>query len=417
MQRQTIVSANAPAAEALAASSLLDSFILRAQRANLSSKDKRMGTSLGKYESLLRTLPNLRQLRPLSFPGDYATSIANEAILCTLAEYMRSLPNRSADTPVKGSGIADYVSAVKCLAEEHFSTPVLCSGGGLTLRRGLMNMRREDGASGQRDLSAPLFNSHIVQLASPDCAFDCTSWGWPATRWALFQCSLHCFLRGGEAGRLDNQPYRPASSGISWSDLVWDDPTTGHAATVTDQASGLLYFLLTVMVVPIKYLGMTQQKRVPCIIRSKHPASAGLHDITCPYTAIRRDWAYRSPHVPASVRKTTPFFVGLDGITAVCTKTMRDAARDAARCLHLIEKEYGGSTWRRGGATDVRNKLGSAAGKALIVQRGRWGDYDMDDIYARASVAEHAHASGAISSSQSRTLEQAFPGYVQPTHF
>ena len=172
MQRQTTVSANAPVAEALAASSLLDSFILRAQRANLSSKDKRMGTSLGKYESLLRTLPNLRQLRPLSFPGDYATSIANEAVLCTLAEYMRSLPNRSADTPVKGSGIADYVSAVKCLAEEHFSTPVLCSGGGLTLRRGLMNMRREDGASGQRDLSAPLFNSHIVQLAQAPAALS-----------------------------------------------------------------------------------------------------------------------------------------------------------------------------------------------------------------------------------------------------
>ena len=417
MSTQSTLDADAPPSEVLTASNLLDKFVKRAAQANVHSKDKRVGTSLGKFEDLLRKLPHLRQLQPLNFPGDYVTSLANEAVLCTLAEHMRSLPNRAADTPVKGSGIADYVSAIKCLAEEHYSIPILCADGGRTLRRGFMQMRREDGASGQRELSAPLCNSHFLLLASPNCPFDCTSWGWPATRWAMMFCALHCFLRGGEAGTVPRQPFRPASSGIAWADLVWVDPTTGRTAVVADDATGLIYFLLTVMVVPIKYLGITQQKRVPCIIRSKHPTSAGLRDITCPYTAIRRDWAHRAPHVPESARKTTAFFVGLDGVTPVSTDTMRDAARDAARCLHLIETEYGGSAMRRGGATDVRNKLGSAAGKALIVQRGRWADYDMDDIYARASVAEHANASGLISASHSRTLEQAYPGYVQPTHF
>ena len=307
------------------------------------------------------------------------------------------------------------------MAELHFSRPIICVGGGATLKRGLMQMRREDGASGERGLSAPLCNSHFLILASPSNPFDCTSWGWPATRWALFQCCLHCFLRGGEAGTVaqPKEPFRASSSGISWADLVWDDATTGRPAIDVDPASGLIYFLLTVMVVPIKYLGLTQQTRVPCIIRSKHPVSSGLWDITCPYTAIRRDWSHRVHAVPVNARKSTPFFVGLDGVTAVTTDTVRDAARDAAKCLRLIVKHYGGSAMRRGGATDLRNRLGSAAGKQLIVQRGRWADYDMDDIYARASVSEHAQASGHISSANSRTLdlEQFVPGWVQPTHF
>ena len=45
------------------------------------------------------------------------------------------------------------------------------------------------------------------------------------------------------------------------------------------------------------------------------------------------------------------------------------------------------------GATDLRDKCGSAAGKQIIVQRGRWCATDIDEIYSRASLGEHVAAS------------------------
>ena len=70
------------------------------------------------------------------------------------------------------------------------------------------------------------------------------------------------------------------------------------------------------------------------------------------------------------------------------------------------------------GATDLRDKLGSAAGKQIIVQRGRWCATDIDEIYSRSSLGEHVTASVALSAGGgARSLEQVVPGWVQPTHF
>ena len=72
----------------------------------------------------------------------------------------------------------------------------------------------------------------------------------------------------------------------------------------------------------------------------------------------------------------------------------------------------------RGGATDLRDKLGSAAGKQIIVQRGRWCHTDIDEIYSRASLGEHVAASVALSApGGARSLEQVVPGWVQPARF
>ena len=61
--------------------------------------------------------------------------------------------------------------------------------------------------------------------------------------------------------------------------------------------------------------------------------------------------------------------------------------------------------------------LGLAAGKKLTQQRGRWWS-DIDDIYSRASVAEHVLASTALSSaSDTLTLEQIVVDWVQPARF
>ena len=64
------------------------------------------------------------------------------------------------------------------------------------------------------------------------------------------------------------------------------------------------------------------------------------------------------------------------------------------------------------------SQLGSAAGKQIIVQRGRWCHTDIDEIYSRASLGEHVAASVALSApGGARSLEQVVPGWVQPARF
>ena len=76
--QQGILRDGAPQSEHDVALSLLQSAEERAARANHGSKDKRLGTSLSKYELLLRALPAMRPFEPLRFEGDLQTSERNE---------------------------------------------------------------------------------------------------------------------------------------------------------------------------------------------------------------------------------------------------------------------------------------------------------------------------------------------------
>ena len=140
-------------------------------------------------------------------------------------------------------------------------------------------------------------------------------------------------------------------------------------------------------------------------------------DTTCPYWALRRHYRLRAAAVPAASRATAPLFVGPDGYLPVDTTVMRDAVRLAAAALGKDPSQFGASAPRRGGATDLKATLGLAAGKKITQQRGRWAS-DIDDIYSRASVAEHVAASTALASaSDTLTLEQIVPDWVQPARF
>ena len=101
---------------------------------------------------------------------------------------------------------------------------------------------------------------------------------------------------------------------------------------------------------------------------------------------------------------------------AVSTGEACGAIRDAARALGLVELAFGGSAYRRGGATDLKQEFGAGPAKAITVERGRWcPSGDIDDIYARASHEQHAGASVALATAvEGRSLEEASRGYVQP---
>ena len=177
---------------------------------------------------------------------------------------------------------------------------------------------------------------------------------------------------------------------------------------------GLWYWLLIVLVRAIKDT-KAKHKRVPVPVRSLLPVTSPLDSLACPYSAIRKLWAEREHLVPRDARASAPFFVGPDGVSAVSTTDTLEVIRTAAAALGLNPDVFGSSALRRGGATDLRERKGSAAAKAVTVQRGRWCATDMDDIYSRASLEEQADASAALSTSAGgSTLEEAVPGWVQP---
>jgi hypothetical protein len=386
---------------------------VREGRANLEAKEKRVGTSLGKFELLLECLPSLAQFRPLRFEGDLDTSEHNEGLLCILADFIRSKPKSRVGELVKADTVSGQVSGIKAIVEEHLGRRIICSTGGFLLKRVLQSMRREDGPAGERRLSAPFGNAHLSALARADCPYDTGSDDWTCVRWALLQCMLHCLLRGGEPGTQPRHAFRPAT-GLCWCHFVWLDPATRRVATIRG-ADGRLYYLLIVRVLPIKDQ-TGRAKRVPIPVRSKHPVDHPLSDVTCPYYAIARAWQRRAASVPQRERASTAFFQLPSG-KVVDTDLVRAVVREAATCLGLDAGVFGASAPRRGGGTDLRDQLGSDRGAALIRQRGRWCNSDMPDIYARASAREHAEASAAIGQAAALTLEQLDPAWVQPTRF
>ena len=411
-----ILGDGASAAELAAAERVLSGARLRAARANLDSKDKRLGTSLSKFEELVRLLPSFRPFSPLEFEGDLVTSEQNELLLIAAAEFIRSRPKRGGGL-IRGDTVSDQVSGIRAIVEEHLGRKIIAPSGGVLLRRVMQQMRREDGGARDRDLSVPMRRNHLDALAHPDTPFDISSPGWPTARWALMQTCHQCLLRGGEPGTVgarpgaQAQPFRPAL-GVTWGSLVWLDPATRRLRVVLRE--GRLYYLLMVLVRAIKDT-KARHKRVPVPIRSLHPIDVPLGDPACPYSAIRRLWHAREHLVPPSARDAAPFFVGPDGSTAVSTVDVLVAIRAGATALGLDPGVFGSSALRRGGASDLRARKGSDGGKAIIVQRGRWCATDIDDIYARASLEEQADASAALSAPVvGSTLEEAVPGWVQP---
>ena len=413
---QDILAEDAPEWERELAKSLLAGAQLRAARANHGAKDRRLGTSLGKYERLMQVLPSMRNFEPLRFEGDLETSERNEILLIVIAEFIRRQPKATGDL-VKGDTISGQVSGIKAIVAEHLGRPILAPTGGKTLARELQQMRLEDGPSADRALSLPLRGTHLDALALTSSGFDVRSPGWPTARYALLRTMHQGLLRGGEPGTLPGEPFRPAH-GVCWGDFTWHDIATGTLLTQRDATTGALHWVLIVRVRGIKDV-MGKHKKVPITIASKHPANgASGRDVTCTYFAVLRLWEERGGLVPHDARGSAPFFVGPDGSTPVDTGVALGAITDAARALGLNASAFGSSACRRGGATDLRDKLGSAAGKQIIVQRGRWCATDIDEIYSRSSLGEHVTASVALSAGGgARSLEQVVPGWVQPTHF
>ena len=413
---QDVLRPDAPQYDRDVAAALSRDARLRSARASYGSRDKRFGTSLGKYERLLAAIPSLRPFEPLRFEGDLETSERNEVLLVFIAEFIRQRP-KATGSLIRSDSVSGQISGIKTIVEEHLGRPILAPSGGKQLARAIRQMRLEDGPSADRKLSLPLRGADLDALALDSVDFDVQSPGWPTARYALLKTMHQGLMRGGEPGTLPREPFRPAV-GVCWGDLQWHDPATRALLTVTLPSTGQLHWALILVICGIKDTKGVH-KKVPTTIASRHPTDAVTgRDVTCPYFAILRLWEERAHLVPEHARATAPFFVGPDGTTPVNTDVVHQVITDAATALALDASLFGSSACRRGGATDLRDSFGSAAGKHIIVQRGRWCDTDIDEIYSRASVGEHVAASVAMSGgARSRSLEAVSEGWVQPASF
>ena len=304
---QEVLRPDAPQRERDLATALTRAAQERVARANHGAKDKRVGTSLGKFERLQAVLPSLRPFKPLRYEGDLETSEHNEALLIVMAEFVRQLPKASGDL-IRSDSVAGQVSGIKSIVEEHLGRPILAPSGGKLLARATRQMRLEDGPAADRKLSLPLRGVDLDALALDTVGFDVRSPGWPTARYALLRTMHQGLMRGGEPGTLPGEPFRPAL-GVCWADIQWHDRATGRLLTETHPVTGQLHWSLILVICGIKDTS-ARHKKVPTTIASKYPTDLprGV-DLTCPYTsrssACGRSAPTSYPSTPARRRPSS----------------------------------------------------------------------------------------------------------------
>ena len=111
-----------------------------------------------------------------------------------------------------------------------------------------------------------------------------------------------------------------------------------------------------------------------------------------------------------------PFFTSSRrGSPVWSTDDTRALAQKMAIALEEDPSEYGGKSFRIGGATDWRDVFGADA-ERIITQRGRWHS-DVALIYQRALAGAHLRGSVAVGDAQGADLESLCRGWVQPATF
>ena len=93
-----------------------------------------------------------------------------------------------------------------------------------------------------------------------------------------------------------------------------------------------------------------------------------------------------------------------------------ELAKEMAAALGLDPSEFGGKSFRIGGATDIAATVGMTAAERLLRERGRWKS-DVAFIYKRALMTDHLRLSAGMADAQGRDLEAMCAGWSQPSTF
>ena len=243
-------------------------------------------------------------------------------------------------------------------------------------------------------------------------------------------------MRGGEAGCQDGADL--AETAVSrrvprFRDVSWQSPSTRRG--LAGQPWG------SVKLIPIKD-PKGEAKAYPSIFARCHDGPLGAEP-RCPYDALALAWWARRalPHEPfpidglgrprdrwwlepGALRQTEgatdndPLFVKLNRSGDPIWRTAD--SRILARRIGALARpttphtEWGASSFRSGGATDLLARCGSEpAARIRLGRRGRWAS-DIGEIYARTTAEAELQTSIDISLAEEDDLESLIQGWVQP---
>ena len=377
------------------------------RRAAATIDPDRMATSLEWFADFLAFVRRVPFVA-LSHAGDIDSSIYNAETLDMFGEYIRQRGSRQrgrVGSAIASDTVDSYVSAIKTLrgVETHYA--VVIPSTDLLRPRASKQARRIQGPPGERQLKRGIRASHLRRLAA--MGYDRSS-SRGMLEWAAALVAWNLLLRGAELGVVPGKAFDPRRD-ATFSAIEWRAPCSDSAWLPW----------LTWDVVPVK--DTSARRRVcPMAVRRRGSGPVG-GDPLCVYDAIARAWELAAGSPPPAEGRTRdprlaarPFFVGRRG-GAWDTNDTRDLARRLASALGLAPAEFGGKSFRIGGATDWRDVFGADA-ERIISQRGRWHS-DIARLYQRALAETHLRGSALAGDAAHADLESLCRGWAQPATF
>ena len=383
------------------------------QRARETYDVGRLETSLKWFSDFQADVQRLPPFQPLQHAGDIQAMTYNQQTLDMFTEYLRRsgsrLKGRNRAT-IKSDTIATYVGQIKKLRthEAHY-TVVDAKVVNVVAPAALKRMRQLDGPPGQRQLKLGIRARHLRAIA--ESGFDRRSYR-GSLEWGAAVTAHNLLLRGGEIGVVDGQKGATAFDSAR-------DMTIGciEFKEPCEESSGLPW--LTIEIVPIKDTTARRRSAVMPVQR-RGPGTLGSDPLD-PYDAVViAIWARlgRMPPSKGSVGGPDgllPLFVGARG-KPWTTGDTRKLAQRFATTLQLDPQNFGGKSFRIGGATDYRAVYGPEAAERMVRQRGRWWS-DIHELYQRALASEHLQGSAAVGDATGAELEALCKGWAQPASF
>ena len=364
----------------------------RALSAHMPGFWDRVGTALTWLERYMKVFPHRVIWVELDNLSDIQPMLYNQESLCDIGEFISSYDK------VRGATVGTYLTALRTLRK--LITMVDPLGAletvGLTLM--LRQMRRDDAPSADRKLERGLRAQMLLRIAAT--ALDRRSEQGEAD-WGLIVTMWNTLMRGGEPGRVTNQPFS-VKRGICLRHIQWLS-----AAETGDGHRAFILWLVSVKDTHARF------KRVPVVVSRRQPEGDTREDPLCAYTYVRRRWERLAARVGTEEMATSdlPFFTQPNG-KAVDTKYVSDTVKRFVTTVGEPASEYGGKGPRVGGAQDVRHAMGADDAATLVIkQRGRWAS-DIALIYARACATGHLMLSRVMGDAAGIDLEALVRGYT-----
>ena len=375
----------------------------------------RLRTALGWAADFRAATRRIPLFRPLRFEGDLDGMRYNQATLDALAEYIRQQGSkrrgRGATSLVASDTIQSYVGVLRLLRGAEAGYAVTSDAVNVTAPAALKRMRQVDAPAGERVLERGMRASMLRRLAQT--GFDRSS-PMGTMRWAAALLAHNLVLRGGELCVVTDVAFDSAR------DIVLGSVDIREPCAESDGCHWM-----TVDVTAIKD-GDARNVTVPMPVRRRSSVGALGADPMCTYDAVVLAMQQRLGRLPPAVGRVegavalTALFTRVPrrGQTcdAWCTTDTNKLAKDMAAALGLDASEFGGKSFRIGGATDIAATVGLVAAERLLRERGRWKS-DVAFVYKRALATDHLRLSAGMADAQGRDLEAMCAGWSQPSTF